>query len=681
MAARLSRLTVVVPLLFILGPWSWPRTTAAQTSSAEEIRRAGIFRLGELLRLGDRWDVVTVDEYAWRGAPALAPPLEDDAWTVLVDGLPVDPSLLGVTTLERLPLDLGAIDTVEFAEAPRLASGILADRGLLRLRTVRPEPGLSARGRYVTGSETGDPGPFEFVPPGRRNRDRYGHDASLAAAYGGGSWYVTGGLGLGVHIATDPAIADRQQASGRVRIERTAPSLRLGLNAWGGTHTLLLGRSRVDDSFRLEAFGAELPAHSTFDYAGVTGSRPLGSSELRYRLTGEEAEIRSSAGTVEPALDFERTSLKAEIEMSFGGAGRDLIGLGLWHRNVRTPYPLADDPALGFRSFGSIGWRVAASISQQLSFAVDVGAGAVGAGAILEQDWRVGPRDAVSLVLSANRPLREDDEGLYALSARGYGWLQDAGVPVSFEGADEAPRAAVVNAAWDRVLRGGLVFRLSGFYQAFTADYLAPRELSFDPGRVAWRGPVRLVSGRRGEGGGLQVGGGGRLSRVLTARVSYRVRWVISGAEPIEDAWNRVPQHSVRLHLAYAPVPGLEVGGGVAYRGATRWADYVDTSLDPTTPRAISLDLSVQKELWHRRLRAGLALRNLFNSPLRFHPEGATAGRAATLTVETMLPGRRAGRSRSRSSVEARGGEATGRRATPPRSAPCCECPEAGCPR
>ncbi len=680
MAARLSRLISRIPLLIALGLWPWERA-AAQTASAAEIRRAGIFRLGELLRLGDRWDRVTVDEYVWRGAPASTPALEDDAWAVLVDGLPLDPGLLGVTALERLPLDLGAIDSLEFGEAPRLASGILADRGMLRLRTVRPARGLSARGRYATGAETGDPGPFEFVPPGRRNRDRYGHDASLGAAYGGKRWYLAAGLGLGVHILTDPAIADRQQASGRLRIERAAPSLRLGLDRWGGAHKLLLGRSRLDDSFRLEAFGAELPVRSTFGYAGVTGTFPLGSSELRYRLAGEAAEVRSLVGAIERALDFERRSLRAEIEMAFGASSRDLIGLGVWHRKVRTPYALNDDPILGFRSFGSVGWRPATSISQRLSLALDIGAGAAGAGVILEQEWRAGPRDAVSLVLSASRPLREDDEGLYALTARGYGWLAEAGIPVSFEGDDDAPRAASVHAAWRRVLARGLALRLSGFYQAFTADYLARRELSFDSERLAWRGPVRLLSGRRGEAGGLQVEADGRLNSRLGARVSYRLRRVISGGGPIEDAWDRVPQHTARLYLAYTPVPGLELWGGLWYRGGTRWADYANTSLDATTPRVLSLDVSVQKELWHRRLRASLALRNLFNSPLRFHPEGATAGRAATLTVETMFPGRRDGRSRPRSSAEARGGEATGHPLTPPRSAPCCECPRAGCPR
>lgn len=686
MAARFSRLTV--PVLLVLIVWFSPGAVSAQTArpphwgqtvTAEEMRRAGIFRLGEVLRLADRWDVLSMDEYTWRGAPAPMTPFEDDAWTVLVDGLPLDPGLLGVAALERLPLHLDAIDSLEFVEAPRLASGVLADRGLLHIRTRRPAPGLSVEARYTTGSETGDPGPFEFVPPAPENRDRYGHDAGLAAAYGGGAWYVAGGLGLGEHITTDPAIAGRLAPSGsRTRIERTAPSLRLGLNAAGGIHTLLLGQSRLDDNFRLEAFGTELPARSTLDYAGLTGSAPLRSSELRYRLTAEGAEVQSSVGTVEPRLDFGRTTLKAEVELALGGTGgHDLVGFGVAHRNVRTHYVLRDDPALVFRTFGSLGWRLTESIGQRLSLELEAGAGDFGAGVILEQEWRASAREAVSLVLAGNRRLREDDEGLYALTARGYDWLRDAGVPVVFEGPDDAPRAATVTAAWERVLAGGLALRLTGFYQAFTADYLARRELSFDSQQFAWRGPLRLESGRRGEVGGLQLGGEGALSRVLAVRASYRVRWVISGGAAIEDAWDRVPHHSSRVHLAYTPVPGLALWGGLAYRGETRWAEYPGAV--GSTPRALSLDLSVGKEFWDRRLRASLALRNLFDSSVQFHPEGATAGRAAFITVETVLPARRrAVRSRSRSSAAARDGEATGRRSRPPRSVRCCGYPGAG---
>ncbi len=642
---------MIVFLLLALAILCWPAESGAQwaaagdstwgyTLAAEEIRRAGVFRLGAVLPLADGWDVLTLDEYTWRGAPPRSIPFEDDAWTVLVDGLPIDPGVLGVTALERLPLDLAAIDSLTFTEAPRLASGILAERGLLEIRTRRPAPGFSVGGRFATGQETGDPGPFEFVPPGRPNRDRYGHDAGLSAGYAAndGTWYVAAGVGLGLHIASDPTIGPRLAATGSdLRIERTAPSLRAGLNALGGSHTMLAGHSELDDIFRIEAFGGELPARSTLDYAGVTGVVPAQSLALRYRLTAEEAHMRSFAGLVEPRLEFERTILRAELEAHSGGVDRgDYFGLGVIRRDLSTQYALEDNPATVLRTFGSMGWRLGSTLTQRVSFAVEVGVGDVGGGIVLEQRWRPGSHDAISVALSANQPLPKDEDGLYALTAHGFGWLSDAGVPVALEGPDEDYRAASVDAAWERALSKSLSLRVAGFYQALTADRLARRELSFDDERLAWRGPVTLLSGARAQVAGVELSGGGRLSPTLSVYLSHRVRSVLEGGAAARGAWRRLPRQASRVNLTYTPVRGLDLWGGLAYRGGTRWTEYPES--EAHIPGTVALDVSIHKELWNGRLRGGLELRNLLNSRTRFHPEGAAVGRAAFLTVETSLP-------------------------------------------
>lgn len=615
MAARLSRLIPVALALAALAAAAdsgW-----GQTVTAEQIRQAGVFRLGEVLRLADGWDIMTVDEYTWRAVPAGLVPFEREAWAVLVDGLPVNPELLGVTALERLPLDLDAIDSLEFVHMPRLASGIFADRGLVRIHTRRPAQGARFRGGFSTGQETGDPGPFEFVPPARENRDRFGHEATLGASYGGsgGRWWVAGGLGLGLHIAADPAIRQRVLTSGSdLRIERFAPSLRLGFDRGSGRHTLLLGRSDVDDAFRLEAFGVELPVESVLDYAGARGTIPLEGAELEYRLTAEHAEIG-------PPLEFERTSLGAEVEASFGSsADPDYVGLGVSRRDRST-----------LRAFGSFGWPLGSAVRQRGSLVLEGGAGRLGAGAMLEQEWRASPRDAVSLVLAAGRPRRDDDDDAP------YDWLAAAGVPVTAEGPDEEARSLAVHAGWERVFRQGLTLQLTGFYRAFTADRLERRELSFDSLRLAWRGPVTLVSGARGEAAGVEILGTAALSRSFSIRGRHRMRWRIAGAAAVREAWDRLPGHASQAHLTYAPVPGFSIWGGVTSRGRTRWPEYPDS--EGIIPGAIALDFSIHKRVWDGRFEASLALRNLLNSRLRFHPEGGTAWRAAIITLRTALPG------------------------------------------
>ena len=656
MAPRLSRLTAAA---IAAAACALPRLAAAQSpaqSSAPvadaalagwrqvvtraEIERSGIMRLGELVRLARRWDAVTVDAYTWRAAPAGLATLEQDDWAVTLDGHEIDPSLLGVLALERLPIDPGAVDSAVFTAAPALAAGSLRGRGLLEIHTRRPAAGFAARARYATGSETGDPGPFAFLPGSVPNRDRFGHDAAVGAGYGGDRWYLSAALGVAVHVATDPAIADRQATTGAVpRIERTAPSLRLGFSPPQGRHEVLAGRVRLDDWFRVEAFGAEIPVRSTLDHAGVIGSHRIGGADLGYRAGFEHADLQSVLG---PPLHLESRVARGELVVArSGGASRRRAGIGVVRRRMDGPGALRDPVTVELRGFAELGWSPGLHHRQDLAVSAGTVDGEPWGGASLTHRWRAGAADEVTLLLSFDQPA-PSGPGLWALAVRGDDWLGDVGVVSSIDSGAPRARQAGADAAWAHRAGRDVTVSAGLYYRAFRSTFLARRELAFDPDHLAWRGPVSVTSGRPGQVGGLT--GGAELALGAAARVAgwYRVRAVLAGGEEVRAAWSALPALTGGIDAHYAPADDFELSGRLALRGAIDRAGYRGAGAlaeaGRRTGTSLTLDVGVQKWLWAKRLRAHLAARNIFDARDVTHPEGGDAGRAFVLLGEAMVP-------------------------------------------
>ena len=652
MAPRLSRLTLAA--LAVLAACALPLRVAAQDSApaAEaavagwrqvvtraEIERSGIMRVGELVRLARRWDAVTVDEYTWRAAPAGLAPLEQDDWAVMLDGHEIDPSLLGVLALERLPVDLGAVDSAVFTAAPALAAGWFRGRGLLEIHTRRPAAGWSARSRYTTGSETGDPGPFAFVPGSVPNRDRFGHDAAVGAGYGGDRWYLSAALGLGVHVPTDPAIAARLATTGAVpRIERTAPSLGLGIATAQGRHELRAGRARLDDWFRLEAYGAEFAVRSTLDHAGVTGSHAVGGTELGYRAGYEHADLRS---VLDPSLHIQSRVVRGELVVG-GSRSTRRAGVGFVRRRTNGPGELLPDPVtLELRGFAELSWSPGAHHRQHLAVSAGTVDGELRGGASLTHRWRAGAGDEVALLLSFDQPA-PSGTGLWSLAIRGDDWLSDAGVTSSIDAGTGRARQAGADAAWAHRAGRHITVSAGAYYRAFRSGFLARRELAFDPDRLAWRGPVTVTSGSTGQVGGLT--GGAEASFGPGARVAgwYRVRALLAGGDAVRDAWSALPAHAAGIDAHYAPVDGFELSGRVALRGTIDRAEYRGAgalaAAGGRTGASLTLDLGVQKWFWAKRLRAQLAARNIFDARAVTHPEGGGTSRAFILLAEALVP-------------------------------------------
>ena len=639
MASRLPRLIPVLAALVVTAPGAAPAQVAPALPALGRdvvtramIKDAGLLRLGEVVRLAPQWSAMTVDDFTWRTGPRSHLAGGDDAWTLLVDGRPVDIGGLGVVSLERLPIDLASIDSIVFVSSPVLEGGVYASAGLIHVHTRRPGHGASALGRVGFGSETGDPGPFAFLPDGRQNRDRYGHESAVEGAVARGRWYAAGSYSASVHLPTDPLILPRMYAASvhTPRIERKAPALRLGLDGAAGGHHLLAGGSRIDDWMRLDAVGIEVPLRSTLTHVSAAGALRAPGFALGYRGGIGRSRIASVPRTTAPPLDLEWRTIRGTIEVRPSAAEGRRLGLSFVRRSGlrHEAQALGRDTEIG--AFGELTLRSTATVRHHVAASVSSrGHGAEG-GAVLSSSFAA-PGGAATLRVSASRTRAVMAMGLLELAGQGEPWFEEAGAPIELPPSDAMVRAAAVELAWATRAGRRTSLSSSAFIRAFDGAITLRRDLAWDPVYRAWRGPV-LADQASGRLAGGHLGVRYRASSSLDARADVHLVRAFGdsafrrGAEP-------VPSLRSVVSTAWRPVTGFGLRGELEIESARRWPDYDAAAPAPGKARAVQpagamLSLSAWKTFLDGRLRGQLAARNLTGRRIILHPEGRASALA-----------------------------------------------------
>jgi len=578
------------------------------------------------------WNAYTVDDYAWRAAPAAAGAIAEDRWVVLVDGRPAGAGALGVNSLERLPLDIAAIDSVVFVSSPELAAGRIVGDGIVHIYTRSPRDGVSARGRLAIGSETGDPGPFVFLPDGGRNRDRYGQDLAAGAGFSRGGWYVDGGVASAVHLPTDPRIFRRLAASAFLppRIERTAGNIRMGRAGPAGGHHILAGASRLDDRLRLELAGSELPARATLTHLSGHGASALDRFDFRYHAGFEDARAATRPDATLPPFDYQWRTLRAGAEVADRSVGSRRVGVALLHRRGMRDDSVSLGRELDLRAYAEFGWQPVNRVRQSASVSLGGQGDGLAGGAILSQSVELSNAGTLALQLFVSRDHAITDLGLLDLAARGDEWLASAGVPPNlqdFEGMSTEAGAAL---GWERRTERATISATA--YMRARGDVVAvDRSLQWDEGLHAWRGPV-LAEPTSGRVSGLEVAA--HLRPFSDLRFHGRYRLAAASGDPLfRRLSERSPRHRGIVSTGWQPVPGFGIEGAAEFRSRGVWAEYQDTGpapgkARPVVPGNISLSATVWKTLMGGRLRGQLTGRNLAGGRVIHHPEGSAGGLA-----------------------------------------------------
>jgi hypothetical protein len=605
-----------------------------QVVTREMIQHAGLTRLADILLLAEGWDLTTIEGFTWQASARGLSPFERQAWDVMVDGQKVDIDEFGGKSLNRLPISLNDIDHVEFISVPQLHAGEFVDGGLIHIHLKTPDEGLSVRGRVVSGSETGDPGPFlysgEFVP----NVERFGHETSFSVSYGADRAFVQARLSIARHYAGDALIIERYESISdddpRV-LDLVAPAIRVGFGSPRSQHEMFAGFSDLSDGYFLEPYGREIPVDNRHSQIGISGDVSLGANHrLTYRVAHFVNDFDERPNVFDLDLDWQRSRTRARLAaVRNSPSATATVGIGLERIKADTGYDLSEkSDNLGELS-GELDYRLTDTLEQTLAASLLAGGDDLGFKAMFGQQLRLGATGSLEAIYAYTERLPEEQGTIWLWSERGYRFLQENGVDVALDGRIDPAGRHSVDLLWRTRPHPAVSLELGGFFRSYSDLHLERQRFEFNPADESFASPVRLLVDQGGDVAGGEITVEPALPARMRLRLYYRYLHSPSGDSTFRDLWDEIPRHQVLSTFSYTPVRGLTFLALLRYRDATEWIDYRDIGqqtggvYSSAVPSVVDIDVAIEKLFWKERIRGGLAFRNILDQELQYHPIGA----------------------------------------------------------
>jgi len=610
------------------------------------IQEVGILRLGDLFQLVEGGDFTTLDDLYGQLHLGSLNPFRADRWMVWVDGQRLAMDLLDECDLNLLPVALHDVAYVEVVSVPQLFEGTFASQGLLHIHTKQPARGLSVRGSFWTGNESGDPGPLRYL-----NRagsvEQLGPDSGGTIEWSGAWGWARASTITRSHHPTDAAILQRNHAmvDDWPRMEMIAPAVQLHINDGDGFHHFSAGFTALNDFFLMKSFGREIPAKTFFGWGGLNGLVPLAErTGLRYRTAYTVNRLAERANRRNLDFDWRLDLVSASVEVQRNGRTHTLTaGACLERSAARTAYRLTDDTYQRASVYARIQRIASATFRPDLALHLSTSGGDVALRCALTTRWRARPGRVLTGAIAFAEQLFEENYSLWYWVRRGYGFLDDLDVDYTFAGSIGKSRQLTADLGWYSTLTRDLTLDVQTFYRCFTGLAVERQMFQFDAVEEAFTGPVRIESGLGGHVLGGRFGVHYRFAPWLYQRFYASLQFDLAGDDLFRDTWQSLPTFRARSTWTLTPVPTFSMGAVFSYRSSSHWIDYALAETQSggfytaTVPAAWTLDLSAHKWLWQRRVRGTIVVRNLFNRRYHYHPIGATFDLSLLVRLEFRL--------------------------------------------
>ena len=633
-----------------------PTSPAAQPNvqiiTGEAIRQSGLMRLGDIFRLLDGWSAASLDGFNQQLLPLGAVP-GTQSWSLWVDGHRVRMPGYSLQQLSRMPVPLEDIAFVEVSSVPQYQQGEILTGGTIHIRTHQPAPGWNVRGSYWTGNESGDPGPFRFIPreEDAPNVDRLGPDYEGSVAYHNGLWGRAGGISR-IQFPTDPAVFPRlapvMDAFPKRRVLGGYVQARRASNQ--GENDIWVGVTAADDYVYVRPFAREFPATTLYGQAGWRGTWAFTPAwSARYRATYATNRIGERENGSISIPDWQRDNASAHVDIRRDGVySRISAGTFVEHEmatsgNGASAGDGAQDPG-GPASNGASfdGQRTVIGASAQYRHTEPYGPQPGGAlevrhdgsdwafTALANAVWHVRPVHVFTGALSYSEKYFADQYDYWYWTRQGAPFLDSVdaalGGPIGEYAFNDVPGKT-------RLLRGDFRWRLTpiqllearmgGFYNWYLDATIEERFLQRPEGGDVYDGPVEVTSGVGGHVIGAFMNVRYRWQPWLTQTLLYQIQKHPFGNEAFLQYLDSQPDLFARTRFTYTPEQSFALDFLFTYQSITDWVAFADGGEETVrVPAYFQADIAATKWFWERRLRAQLVVRNILNESYHSHPVG-----------------------------------------------------------
>ncbi|MFC1620025.1 TonB-dependent receptor plug domain-containing protein [Candidatus Neomarinimicrobiota bacterium] len=647
MASIFSRIANIMVLLFISlvlvsnlgGQTRSSDVYFKQTISSEMIRDAGLFRIADLLQLVDDWQLSSIDGNTWLTSMNGLSSYQQQAWSVMVDGQPMDMDLFNAVQFNMLPVSLELIDSIEIYSVPVLHKGLFTDRGLVHIYTKTASTGATLKGSINAGQMIGDPGPYLLTKYSTPNIDSYGPNGFVDLGLGKKSWKASAFLAVTSHPHTHSIFGSRNiyMIGEWPGVLSVIPAVRIRYKRANQIHDFSASHSYSTKHFLFfPPLGTEIPTDSRLTNLGLHGTLiSLGTSRITYRMHHSQQDLQYYPNTAQLDFDWNSSSSSANLEWNhLNHYQLRQIGVKLTRHGLLTDYSLDSDHSYLTEMYTNLQFETSPSlktnidgfltlIDEHLAFKGRVGS-----------RLRLNNNNIVGLNLSYSERLLEEDSNWLYWSTRGYDLLRKYTVDSNIKDNIDISYQTAADLFWQIHLYDGLQIDIAASYRHIANSIVYENWFQVPEIDCSMENALSITGNGDGEIVGVNIHASQRVTKYVSHKGYYGFWVTMSGNSLIMDQWASIPSHKASYQVVIQPVPNFSIWGMLSYSSSTNWPDYQKPTLDCyddtiiTLPESIKLkehmvlDLQIQKWFMHRRIQGALLVRNLTNEEFKIHPAG-----------------------------------------------------------
>jgi len=596
----------------------------------DDFKSAGIINISDILTLVNDWQLSSIDGYSYAVSPNNLSPYQNQNLIVTVDGQRYDMNNQDFINLNLIPLSIDQIDSVIIISSPQLFNNEFTAGGLINIITKKPAQGLSFNFFGSVGNEVGDPGPYIFTQEKSTNVDKLGYLLSFNLNTSGKDWYLRTFVKTEENFMTDRAIIDRiSGVSDDTKTNMIAASAILDFNALKGEHHLLFGYTENDGFIFYNYIGNELPNKNTIKHIGLNGEITFNNQlGLNYFIKKSNNRIGNRESSKISDFNWESDVTLVRVEGNYKTSSI-FTSIGLSYEDDKIIRDDRNNRFDNLRLFGKINHLLNKNFNYVLDVSTTKYNNDYSFNAALKNFWYLNQNNKIVSNFSFSqtpplenllyRPIISDDyqnltDNIYLLN-----------------NLNENINNSLFAVDLNYYLKPSRKIKLSfgANYRHFFDYTLEKFEYQFNPDEKIFSSTVELKTDEW-----LKVIGGifeidQKISEVVNHSLFYNYQTDLSGSDYFNIIWQTIPKHKFIYSINIQPDKNFGIWARFRYQSAVEWAAYkyieyqsnqkYISEVDPLT----TIDISLQKWFWERRVWLNLVFRNILNNREYFHPVGA----------------------------------------------------------